>query len=509
MASPTPTPSRNPPCVLLRTRGTSIITPSGKPIILKGCGIGGFLNMENFITGYSGHEHEHRHQLTTVLGPALADFYFSTLIKSFFSSSDAQFIASLGLNCVRIPFNYRHFIDPLNPAVLKPEGFELLDHVVEVCGQHNLYVILDLHAAPGGQNQDWHSDSGISRALFWEFRSHQDLAIRLWESLARRYVGNPVVAGYNPLNEPADPSPQAAGLVSFYSRAEKAIRAVDKDHILFLDGNTYAMDFSAFPAAPFENTVYSIHDYSLYGFPIAGREQYAGSAEQKAKLLSQFRRKAAYMKDKGVPVWNGEFGPVYADAGAEGAEAINEKRYAMLAEQLRIYREEGGGVGWSIWLYKDIGHQGMVHASASSPYLSLVRPFLEKKKALGLDFWGAADKRKVDGEVYDPFFSRLEEMVPDKFRGAKYPGIWSFRRQFERAIREGLLSEYVGWELAELFRGKTKEELRELAESFKFEKCVVRTGLNEILTRDAQVGANRWEGESWEKGKGKGKGKGD
>lgn len=86
------------------------------------------------------------------------------------------------------------------------------------------------------QNQDWHCDSGVHIALFWEHKEFQDRAIRLWEALAKRYKGNTWVAGYNPLNEPADP--EQTRLQAWYERAEKAIRKADPDHILFLDGNT-------------------------------------------------------------------------------------------------------------------------------------------------------------------------------------------------------------------------------------------------------------------------------
>lgn len=475
----------NPPCTMLRVQDTDIVNTIGEKVILKGAGVGGFLNMENFVTGYTGHEHEHRAQLTSVLGAERANFFFERLIHHFFSDADAAWITSLGLNCVRIPFNYRHFIDDAAApdACLKPEGFALLDRVIDVCARHNLYVILDLHAVPGGQNQDWHSDGGTSRALFWDFRDHQDRAVQLWIELAKHYAGNPVVAGYNPLNEPADPSPGASRLVAWYARVEKAIREVDPEHILFIDGNTYSMDFTDFPEKPLPNAVYAVHDYSMMGFPIG--EQFEGEETQKKRLRTSFERKAQYMREKGVPVWNGEFGPVYADPRVDGeAQAVqtNEKRFALLKEQLSIYAETG--VSWSIWLYKDIGCQGMVYVDPESPYMKLIQPFVEKKQKLGVDFWSMVSKEGVSG-VYEPFISALEKMVPEQFRTVKYPKIWSFQRQVERVVRECLLSEYLGWEMAELFRGKTEEELEELAKSFALENCKQRGPLNEILSEDA------------------------
>jgi hypothetical protein len=56
------------------------------------------------------------------------------------------------------------------------------------------------------------------------------------------------IAGYNPLNEPADAT--QTRLVDFYDRVIAAIRAIDPDHALFLDGNTYATDFSCASRLP-------------------------------------------------------------------------------------------------------------------------------------------------------------------------------------------------------------------------------------------------------------------
>ncbi len=60
--------------------------------------------------------------------------------------------------------NHRHFIDDLNPGVIKPDGFRFVDRIVEACSAEGIYSILDMHTFPGGQNQGWHSDSGIHRA---------------------------------------------------------------------------------------------------------------------------------------------------------------------------------------------------------------------------------------------------------------------------------------------------------------------------------------------------------
>ena len=147
------------------------------------------------------------------------------------------------------------------------------------------------------------------------------------------------IAGYNPMNEPADP--QHSGLVDFYDRVHAAIRSVDPHHILFLDGNTYATDFSGFPddaGIRWTNTAYAIHDYSVYGFPDAP-EPYARTEEQQTRMQKSYAKKRAWMDERGLCVWNGEWGPVYARPEYEGdaTYAINERRYDVLNDQLQLY----------------------------------------------------------------------------------------------------------------------------------------------------------------------------
>jgi hypothetical protein len=271
-------------------------------------------------------------------------------------------------------------------------------------------------------------------------------------------------------------------LIAFYTRIEKAIRSVDPNHILFIDGNTYAMDFTRFPAEPLPNSVYACHDYSSFGFPRGGT--YTGTPEQKAKLRSSFERKVKYMRAANVPIYNGEFGPVYASADENGmsADQVNASRIALLKDQIAIYAETD--VHWSIWTYKDINYQGMVYMDTASPYMKLLAPFIQKKKDLSADFWGSNDDKVR--HVYEPLMTAVKEWVPKHLHNKKYPSpLWTIDRHFERVIRETLLSEYLGWECAEYFEGKSVEELDELAQSFMFENCKVREDLNEVLSRSA------------------------
>lgn len=232
----------------------------------------------------------------------------------------------------------------MNPRVLKESGFKHLDRAIDACAQNGIYTIIDMHTAPGGQNGGWHCDSGVHLSNFWEHKDFQDRTVWLWAELAKRYKGNPWVAGYNLLNEPSDE--KHSRLVAFYDRAIEAVRNVDGEHIVFLDGNTYATDFTRFPDGAGErwpNCAFAIHDYSLYGFP-SSPEPYDRTEEQKKRMLRGYQKKREWMDARGLCVWNGEWGPVYARKEYEGDEtdAINEKRYMVLKDQLDIYAKVSG-----------------------------------------------------------------------------------------------------------------------------------------------------------------------
>ncbi|KAF7314653.1 Glycoside hydrolase family 5 protein [Mycena kentingensis (nom. inval.)] len=468
----------------LKVSGTKIVDEDGKEVILRGAGLGGWMNMENFISGYPGCEYQIREALAAAIGPEKSEFFFDKFLEYFFMDADAKFFSTLGLNCIRLPFNYRHFEDDMNPRVLKESGFKHLDRVIDLCATHGIYTILDLHTVPGGQNVGWHSDHGGHIANFWNHKDFQDRAVWLWEKLAEHYKGNKWVAGYNPLNEPTDPT--HARFVAFYNRVFAAIRAIDPAHIIFLDGNTWAQDFSAVGDAykAWDNTAYSIHDYSPFGFP-AAHEVYEGTEAQRERMRRTYEGKRKWLDERGLAVWNGEWGPVYArkEYDGEETEGINRVRLKVLEDQLGMYNQDR--LSWSIWLYKDIGFQGMVYVSQSTPYISLLRPFLAKKHRLAIDQWGADDKHVRD--IYTPLVELIKAEVPEANREIYPHPAWRLGDRVAILARNILLAEYLVKEWAEHFVGKTEAELDEIAASFKFEECEKREELNRVLMENAKL----------------------
>ncbi|MFL5741965.1 MAG: glycoside hydrolase family 5 protein [Flavisolibacter sp.] len=453
--------------IRLRVSGNQIVNQKGETIYLRGFGLGGMLHMENFIDGYPANEETMREGLRKVLGEKKYQLYFDTFLKSYFTEADAAYIQSLGLNLVRIPVNYHLFEDDMNPGVMKQGAFKYLDSVIARCARHHIYTIIDLHALPGAQNQHWHSDNPTHVAFFWIHKDFQDRALHLWEVIAKKYKSQPWVAGYDLINEPADPSGEK--LFPYYKRLRDAILKIDPDHILFLEGDRYATEFDNFTEI-WDNVVYTNHDYATPGFIFGG--DYPGNTNgkyfDKDTLEKDFLKKSEFMFSHHVPLWVGEFGPVYT-----GNSQKDEMRYQVLKDQLAYYNKYK--VSWCIWLYKDMGLQAIIHQKENTPYMNLVSKFLSRKDSLGADAWGSTDKNIRN--VIAP----LEELFAKQFPGYDpYPR--GQQREIGLLVRNILISEALVPEYCNLFKGLSEEQLIALAQSFRFENYVKRIRLEEILT---------------------------
>ncbi len=449
----------------LRVSDDQIVNQKGDTVYLRGFGLGGMLHMEDFIDGYSANEETMREGLLEVLGEKKYNLFFDTFLKSYFTEPDAEYIHSLGLNLVRIPINYHLFEDDMNPRVIKEDAFEYLDKVIELCAKHQIYTIIDLHALPGFQNQHWHSDNPTHKALFWKHKDFQDRALHLWEVIAERYKNQPWVAGYDLINEPADPTGKK--LFPYYKRLYNAIKKVDPNHIMFLEGDRYAKDFSKFTEV-WDNVVYTNHDYAGPGFGGKYPGNYNGRYVNKDTLEQEFLNKSVFMLTNKVPIWVGEFGPLYT-----GNPEEDENRYRVLKDQLAYYDKYKAS--WCIWLYKDMGLHAIMHQNENTPYMKLVSAFLSRKDSLGTDSWGSNDKNIR--QVIEP----LEELFKKEFPGYDpYPS--GQQRQIRLMVRHLLIAEALVPEYCNLFKDLTEEKLTALAQSFRFENYVKRKRLEDILT---------------------------
>jgi len=451
----------------LRVRGSEIVNGHGETVRLRGFCLGGWLNMENFITGYPGHESGMRAAVAGVVDEAKARFFFERFLHYFIAEDDLRFIKSLGCNVVRIPLNYRHFESDNRPFEYKSEGFALLDQVIGWASAQKIYVILDLHAVQGWQNSGWHCDNACRRGHFWGQKVFEDRAVALWEELARRYRDEPFVVGYNVMNEPD--TEEVAWLNHFYRRVTTAIRAIDTDHILFLEGDHWSQEFEGLEPPFDSNTVYSSHNYVVPGLD---NGEYPGMFDGKfydcARLEREYLERTAFMRQHGVPHWLGEFGCLYTDS------ALEASRLRVMADLLDIVEKQGDH--WTIWTYKDIGKMGLVYADPKSEWMRRTRAVREAKTVLRCDRWIERDEGEID-QLVQQIVTHTRRVLADQ------PGEWTrLRDNLSGAICEGVLSQMLLPAFAEQFHGMSENEIDRMMESFALRNCVQREGLAQLIS---------------------------
>ncbi|MDR0299811.1 MAG: glycoside hydrolase family 5 protein [Streptococcaceae bacterium] len=304
-------------------------------IILKGWGIGNWLLCEGYMWQYADSSRMDRPRrieevISELIGMKAAEKFWRAYRENYFTREDVKRLKAQGYNSIRLPINSRLFLEDEPELVFKEEGFEIVDKVIKWCQEEDLYVWIDMHGAPGGQTGANIDDSidDMPRLFMDEDKFQKGLA--LWEVIAKRYADNPVVAGYDLLNEPIRPKdlsrdvPSCENLVprliDFYKEAIRRIRAVDKWHCIALEGHHWATDTTIFNQQYDSNWLIHFHRY------------WDNPEEEIFQPFLELREKY------NVPLWLGETG----ENTLEWFSAISS-----ICDQLHI--------SYHFWPYKKMG----------------------------------------------------------------------------------------------------------------------------------------------------------
>lgn len=244
----------------IHAENKKIVTESGRPVLLRGFGLGGWLLPEGYMWRLSSPCDRPRRMealIEGLCGKNYAEKFWNSYFSGYISEQDIEFISKQGMNCVRLPINARYY----------PRCLKQIDDLIGWCRRRAVYVILDMHAAPGGQTGTNIDDSETDAPrLFLECRFQDELEA-LWVSLAERYRNEPAVAGYDLLNEPLpDWNSRLNGkAMPLYRRLISAIRQVDRRHMIILEGVHWATDWSIFDemegCLPDRNLLLQFHKY--------------------------------------------------------------------------------------------------------------------------------------------------------------------------------------------------------------------------------------------------------
>lgn len=359
------------------TRGTQVVI-DGSPVVLKGVNLGSWMNIEDFMIGLSGTDWQIRHAFKRQFGPDAARQFFDTYERSFISKDDIDAMARMGFNVVRVPFNYRYFESDSRPFEYDGPGFTTLDKLFDWCDQAGVFVLLDFHAAPGGQNTTPPSDSTTGYPQLWLMRHFQDRVVALWEEMARRYRGRSSLMGYNLLNEPITAhdgeqtqAEQAVSMNALNRRMVEAIQRIDQSHVIVIEGDVRSSGgFATLEPALFTdyaNVMLTYHHYPLASWEYSvnredERPDFADPDSLAAFIERQIRHELEFAARVGKPLLLGEF--------SHGRNDSSGKARAVMTAQLTTAAKYGHS--WTLWSYKDIGRAGLLAPRSDTPWSQFV-----------------------------------------------------------------------------------------------------------------------------------------
>lgn len=344
----------------LKADGQFIVNEQGEKVLLRGTGLGGWMLQEGYMLKLNevGQQHRIQQKIEDLIGASATKEFYRAWRSNHTTKADIDAMAKWGFNSVRLPMHYNLYTLPVEKEPVKgkqtwlKEGFEMTDALLAWCKANNMYLILDLHATPGGQGNDVAiSDRDPSKPSLWESKANQEKMIALWRKLAERYANEPMVAAYDVINEPnwgfestADKNgcKETANkpLRELMVNITKAIREVDNKHIVIAEGNCWGNNYLGIMPAWDNNLVLSFHKY--------WNNNSDGELSGILKLRSE----------NNIPVWLGESG---------------ENSNLWFADAIRLV--ESHGIGWAFWPLKKIGFNNPLQVQPNGGYARVLNYF--------------------------------------------------------------------------------------------------------------------------------------
>ena len=333
----------------LRVEDSYLVNKNGEKVILRGVNLGGWLIQENWMCPVTGEDGKWGN-LDTVnafknngLTDAQIQRLFDVYQENWITETDLDIIAESGANCVRVPFWYRNFMlseagEWINDDLNENPGFKKLDSIIAQAKSRGMYVILDLHGAPGGQSMN-HSTGTVGRNDLYTSEECLNTMKKLWTAIAKRYANEPAVAAYDIMNEPQnnDGFENAENYVSpwdpaaweqtngVYRQMIAAVREADPNHIVSVEGIWRIENLPEPEEEGWTNMLYQVHLY-----------------DDTKQFRSLCRDVKKYGKKHGVAVMVGEF------SNTEGAEICDKYGINRISW---TYKGAKGNSGTWFWYY--------------------------------------------------------------------------------------------------------------------------------------------------------------
>jgi len=311
----------------LKTSGMQLVDDKNNTVILKGTNLGNWLVPEGYMFKMDQVNSPRKIDefLYELIGPDSLKSFWNGFLNNYITHEDIKYLKRIGCNHLRIPFHYKLFTD--EPYMGNRNiGFAYFDKLIEWCKAEEMYVLFDMHCAPGGQTGD-NIDDSYGYPYLFKSRSSQDLMTDIWVRIAQKYAEEPIVVGYDIVNEPIahyfeeELEELNHELFLLYSRIIREIRLVDKKHTIFLNGSVWSGNFDVFEEIVDDNVVYEFHKY------------WFDVNQESIQTYVDFRNKHQ------VPVYIGETGE-------------NSDVWVMEFRKLLDENE----IGWCFWPYKKMNN---------------------------------------------------------------------------------------------------------------------------------------------------------
>ncbi|NRF40266.1 cellulase family glycosylhydrolase [Pedobacter foliorum] len=338
----------------LRADGKKIVNENNENILLRGVGLGGWMLQEGYMLGINneGQQHKIKQRITDLVGEQETKVFYNNWLSNHTRKADVDSMKAWGFNSVRLPMHYNLYTLSIEEEPVKGQntwlekGFSMTDSLLAWCKANKMYLILDLHAAPGGQGNDFNiSDRDPSKPSLWDSEANQQKTIALWRKLAERYANEPWIGAYDIINEPnwgfEDPTNDKNGLKEKKNAPlrklmldiTKAIREVDQKHIVIIEGNGWGNNYNGIFPLWDNNMALSFHKYWAY------------NDQASAKGMITIR------DEHNVPIWLGETG---------------ENSNVWFTEAIRLF--EKNNIGWAWWPLKKLGNNNPIQVKSNHEY---------------------------------------------------------------------------------------------------------------------------------------------
>lgn len=403
---------------LLKTEGKKIVNEKGENIQLRGLGLGGWMLQEGYMlktADFAGPQYKIKEKIAELIGEDGMNQFYKAYLKNGITKQDIDFLARSGFNSVRLPMHYNLYTLPIEKEPKKgqntwlQEGFKMTDDLLKWCTDNKIYLILDLHAAPGGQGNDVNiSDNDKSKPSLWVSEENQKKTIALWKKLAERYKDSPWIGGYDLINEPninfTGKNPNGtdetsnAPLWKLQKEITEAIRTVDKKHIIFIEGNAWGNNYNGLIPIWDNNLAFSFHKY------------WNNNNDETLKFALNLRDK------HNMPIWLGETG---------------ENSNVWFTELIQLLDKHN--IGYAFWPMKKIDNiAGITNVKITSEYQKLLDYWKNGGEKPSKEFARKAlmqiaenykfSNVEIKHDVIDSMFRQTNENTSKPFKNHQIPG---------------------------------------------------------------------------------------